>query len=404
MTLSLRGDIYQSSASCTFFAACASGTNLYTVTNEPKLRTYNIGATQLKNANTQTLTGSNPAGVTFIAPASIVVAYQGSSRFDLYDANTFATLGITTNAAATKKVSTQQIAGLPALNLALATNGNTTGHITMVGLSCAAQIVPAVLSGQSAQCVISRFDTNTWLLGTSDGKIHEINSSGTILTTVDLVSAPAVSAPTITVSALAYYNGYVVAGTETETFVYSWPGGVLQTAQLAGNNTSGSVMSNAVSGIVLIAGQNGVNNNYNPVGELYFDNGNYSLDSTFMNENNVAMLDLGIEPTNPYAWAIFNTPNAPTQFRIFNITPPGKELVSTLAQNPIGNNVACRIIRFRRANGLGSAVVEVDQNIFPGPANLSCSASRNYMELCLLGNVVNGNPPYTVWDIREFQS
>ena len=404
MTLSLRGDINPNGI--TFKAACASGSNFYTVTTENRLRKYSITNTSMQLTASATPAGVTPSGITFIAAASVVVAYSGGSRVDIYDANTLANLGITTNAPTTFRPASQQIAGNTSLNLAMTTN-STTGRVTLVGLTCCATITPAVLASQTARCVLAKTDTNTWLIVTNNGKIHEINSAGTALTTVNVPSAPAVSAPTICVESLSYYNGMVLATTDCgEMLTYTWPAGVLTHRIPIGCSNSASivpVLCPSVSGTCLASTQGSTALNFKGVEEIYFEAGQINIDSTFFNETSSGIEEVGIEPGLAYAWLI-TTANNNVETRILNITSTAKASIQTRIQNPIGNDIAARVIRIRDCNGIGNACVELDQTVFPGPTNLSATEDRNYIEVVLMGNIVNGNPPYTAWDIREFQS
>lgn len=408
MSLNVRGDIYNDPTQTTTLGACASGTNFLIVTAEPRIRRFSITPTSMQQtASSAILAGTSPTDLVLMAPATAVVSYTGFARVDLYDINTFATTGISTNVTTANKNAPQQIAGIPALGLALETSG-TGGRLTLISLTCAAALNPTVLSGKLADCIIPRLDANTWLIGTNDGRIIEMNSSATALTTVSLPSAPFITTPTIGVQSLAYYNSVVLASTDSGImYAISWPSGnIISESLVSVGQSSATTISNAVSGVVLVS-NNGSPPTYKGIQELYFDNPNSPIpgqDGCTFWEANVGCQVLGIEPTAQlYAWAC-STSNTFIPNRIYTITSPQKVLVSTEIQNPIGNDVAARIIRLRDDNDIGNATVEIDQTVPPGIVSLQCTANRNYIELCLFGNVVNGNPPYTGWDIREMQS
>jgi hypothetical protein len=128
---------------------------------------------------------------------------------------------------------------------------------------------------------------------------------------------------------------------------------------------------------------------------------NIAVDETFFNNSNVAITTCGTLGLYGLAYAAFNTGNG-IQLRIFNYGSFTYNNVPARMQNPIGNDVAGRIIRIRD-NGPGSAAVEVDQTIPPGATNVTAQQGKNYIELEVYGNIVNGNPPYTGWGIREMQ-
>lgn len=404
MTLSLRGDIAPNGI--TFRSVCASGSTLIAVTTEPRLRKYIVNNTSMQFFASSALTGGSvPGGVTFISPASVCVAFSTTARFDIYDANTLASTGITTNATTVNRTSNQQVAGIPALNLAMATS-STNGRLTLVGLTCAAAINPSVLSGQQAKCIIAKPDSNTWLVGTNNGKIVEINSGGAVLTVVHVASTPAVSAPTIAVNSLSYHNNMVLACTDTgQVATYSWPTGTLihRLPITSSSTTNSTVLCASVSGTTLMTTQNNISTNYKGLEEVWFETGTINLDCSFFNETATGIIETGIEPGLAYAWAIFGTSSGPL-VRIFNLTSTAKTLIPTRAMDPLGTDIAQRILRIRDCNGIGNAVVEVDQTVFPGTSNITATEDRNYIEISIKGNIVNGNPPYVAWDIREFQS
>lgn len=406
MTLSVRGDIYTQPTNTTFKAACASGSIFVIATNEPRLRKYNITLTTMnQTASTGSLVGSVPTDLMFISGPTAVLSYSGTARVDLLDVNSFATTGITTNVTAVNRSAPQQLAGLPSQGLALATSG-TAGRLTLISLTCAAAVNPTFLSGQLATCVIPRPDSNTFLIGTNNGKIHEMNTAAVLISTVHLPSAPFVTAPSIVVQALSYYNNYVLAATDAGMLVnYNWSTKNVNSSSvnmLGANNFT--VLSNSCSGVVLMSNSGAELATFKGIMELYSDNVSVpNIDSQTFLEANIGVANMGIEPTGQYAWVLSTSNNFITG-RIYQITSPAKVGVTTEVQNPIGNDVAARIIRLRDPNDIGGMVVETDQALFPGVATITVTNNRNYVELCLYGNIVNGNPPYIAWDIREMQS
>lgn len=410
MTLNARGDIYTDPTTSSFKGACANGSAFTIVTSEPRFRRYSILPGSLTaTASSASLTGSTPTDLVFISGATAVCSYQGSTRVDFVDTgSTGSSLiisGIATNVTAANRAAPQQIAGNTTLGLAVETSG-TSGRLTFITLTCAAAVNPAFLSGKTANCIISRPDTGTFIVGTNDGKIHEFNSSTTLLTTVHTPSAPSFGSPTIGIQALAYYNNYLLAATDSGLlFTYNWSTKALISTTVNMVGAAGfSTLSNSVSGIVLMSNNTPFTQNYKGIMELYIDNPTTpNIDSTNFLEANVGVNVLGIEPSGLYAWA-FSTSSSFIPGRIFFITSPAKVGVQTESMNPLGNDVGYRIIRIRDANDIGNAVVEVDQQFGPGATNITVTNSRNYIEVCLFGNIVNGNPPYTGWGIREMQS
>jgi hypothetical protein len=337
-----------------------------------------------------------------IAQGSAVIAYSGSSRYDIVDINTLNLTSITTNANQTRLQFHQQIAGNPALNLAMATSSGTSGF-TLVSLTCCANLQPAGLAGGIPHCIITKPDTNTWLIGTTGGRIHEVNSSGTILTTVSVPSSNFFNTgPTIFVTTLSYYASTVLASTDSgELLSLNWPSGTVNyrfpmfSIQSTFNT---QVLTSASSGTCLLTSNSAVAYPKG-VSEVYFERGFPTVESNYFNETNSGICTAGIEPSGAYAWAIFSSTNF-LQFRLYNLTSTSKALVNTESQDPIGTDIISRIIRIRVDGPIGSANVEIDQSTSPGVNAISCTNSRNYIELALEGAF----PSYTKWDIREMQA
>jgi hypothetical protein len=407
LSLVVRGDIYPpTNLSITFGGACASGTNFFTVGSDEHLRKYTISNTSMQMiASSATLAGFTPSGITFISGTSALIVYSGASTVTIIDTNLMNVTNFTATSQ-TQRTSNQQVAANTSLGLAMSTT-NSTGKITLTSLTSTTNLSPSGLSGGIPQCVISRPDANTWLVGTSLGTIVELSSSGATLSSVSMPSAPFVSAPAIKVQSLAYYNGFVLAVTDSGLLAtLNWSTGAI-IAQSVGMLSASCVcvLSNSVNSMCLMSNTGSPPQAYKGVTELFFANNNSqpNIDGITFIEANLPVLDVGVEPSGLYAWALVNSSTF-IPCRIFNMTSPAAVMVQTDVQNPIGNSVGARIIRLRDCNEVGNACVEVDQAIGPGAIQLPATNNRNYIELCLYGNIVNGNPPYTGWDIREFQS
>jgi hypothetical protein len=389
MTLSLRGDVF---ANTTFYGACASGNSICTVTAEPKFRKYNFLTLGL--AASATLTGSAPSDISFIAPASCIVGYSGSSQFDIIDINTQNVLHITTNAAATYQTSTQQVAANVNTNMALATRASQ-GQLTLVGLATAQTLSPAALNTAYARCICVRPDNGNWMVGTSNGKIFEINALGTVLNTITLPTTPNISSPTINVYGISFSYPNVAAATDTGTvFVYNW---ITQTFLYKFMCSDGlPVLCAASSGVTLLGKRENTGNNAGcPISEVYMEQTYPITEDIYFNETNSIVYSLNIENTLNYAVGCFGSSNL-LQLRVWNMLPTSKTFVNTQIQNPPGTAVSGRIIRLRD-NGIGTKVVEIDQSVTAGNNSVQCTNGRNYIEIGL-------NSGNTLFDIREFQA
>lgn len=400
--LNYRGDIYLDTT--TFKGVCTKDYNLFAVTTSPNnIRKYTTNSISFIASGGLAAT---PTGITFITPSSICISYN-TNRVDIWDANTMASSVITTNTAATQTTYHQQIAGNPNLSLAMLTRQGVAG-VTLVSPTCATSIVPSFLSGRTVNCVISRPDSGTWILGTNGGRIYEMTSTGVQITAVYVPSGPTWgTTPIINVMSLAWSPSYLLAATDCGQLLhYDWSTKTLVNQSVIPFNGNGInpnlILSNAASGTCIMAG-GGTINNWKVVNEMHFNTSRLSQESYAPIEINSGCLDAGINPDVKQGWVIINTSQSIVQLRLFDMPEMGQVDVSTTIQDPPGVYGSGRIIRIRDS-GPGTASVDYDGVIPNVATNLPATDGKNYIELGLIGNTITGLGPYTSWDIRQMEA
>lgn len=410
--LSVTHDIAITPQTGTIESACSDSNFIYVVTNQPDYRVYNWNA---KQTNTTLSLSSTPTAIALASPASGVIGYS-AARISIVDANNNK-LDITTNALATCSTSfDQQVAGSPSHNLAISTT-STNGKMCKTDLSAqtVSQLSPTPLSGTQASCVFYKSDTNTWLVGTLTGKVFEMDSTGSqVGSTLTLANTPNVSAPTLYVTAVAFYNGYLLIACYGTIFCYLWPSGVFNWSIPYATETYGfsqtqpaTFISTPACGLCLVGqGSQQTPNSTTGVSELFFNlvSGNIPTLTTKYNESVSGAFRGGIQPTvtgldYSKAWVVFgNAEGTGLQLRLYNISSPYPCSETTRFQNPIGTDVAFRCIRIRD-NGIGRTAVELDQNVAAGIVSVACGADQQYIELALYNNIGTMD-----WDVREFHT
>lgn len=410
--LSLTHDISTSGAA-TFNAACSDANQIYAVTNVPDFRVYNWSANQ---TNTTLALTSPPASIVLGSAASAVVT-SNTTRITIVDIVHNTKLDITTNALASySSLFKQQSAGDITNKIVMSTT-STNSKVCKTDLvaQTVTQLSPTPLSGHQASCILFKPDTSTWLVGTNNGIVFEMNATGgQVGSSLNLPNTPNVSAPTIIVTGLSYYNGLVSCITGfNDLFVYTWPSQV-QTFKLptGGANfgfsaaANSAVLCDSASGLALIfpGGFQGPNSTAG-LTELWTNSATAGrpVITAYYNDSVTNATCGGIQPIvtgldNSKAWAIFgNSDSLGAQLRLFNISNPSICSESTRFQDPPAVDRAVRCIRIRD-EGIGKSTIESDQNVAAGTVYLPCTSDRTYIEL----NIEAGSPNKI--DIRVFST
>jgi len=378
---------------------CSDGNYLYVGTDVPEYRQYDWNTNQI---NTAVALSTTPTSMIMLGTASAVIFY-GSARVSYIAVNSNTKTDVTTNALATfASQAGQQSASDLVNNIAISTT-STTGKVLKVNTTFTlTQLSPSAISASTASCVIFRSDTSTFILGTSAGKVFEMDSSGNVLKNISLINTPNITAPTIVVTGLSYYNDILaVATAHGLLYFYQYSTGTLLYTLPCNSRSSSapatSCLSDSASGTFLLCSSGQSPNSTAALTEIYFSK-NLPIVQPLYNDTIADFQAAKIETTLNKIWAF--TPNAATsgaQARIFTISPVQITVESTRSQDPLGVDIADRIIRIRDL-GIGSATIEIDTNVSAGSQSLNCTNDAQYIELA----IKSGSPDR--WDVREFRA
>lgn len=380
--LTLRGTINDTSGARFVDAVSRDGT-LYVATTQPKYLAFNLSTLQLMASSTTLV---SPSGIALVNAASAVVTSSTSSAVDRVELATGYRTQVTTGASTTvSNTISQQVA---AQGTTAISTRSTTGTVQKIDASTAGMTVSSVavaaLTGQTARCVIPKTGTSNFFIGTSDGKIHEINDTGFTFRTITFPNTPNVSTPTFHVGSLSYYDPYILATTtHGAAYLYNLSASSIQSVQMVGTADSSNVtcpLSQNASGMCLMGRALAPGNSYADVTEVLFEKGYITFPSTFFNEINVAYNNVGLDINTSICWIQANTTTGNYQLRTFDLIPNNKIQVETAIQKPQGTYVGGNIIRIRD-DGIGRTVVELDQAIGAAPVLLPAAEGHNYIEI-----------------------
>jgi hypothetical protein len=396
MTLSLYHDINCNTG--TFYCAFSDVNYIYAANNNDEFRIYNWSGQQVN----PTLAVANlPYAICLLAPASAIVNYSGGIMY--VDVATNQKTNVTTNYLNVFNYPAGQLMAGDIVNkIAIATSG-TNGKVLKVNSNFTlTQLSPTGITSAQAASIIFRPDTSTFIMGTNNGKIVEIDSSGNTLKSISLPTDTYITAPTIVVTGLTYYGDVLSCVTgHGSIYTYQYSTGTLisrnQTTNRGSSSPTTPCFSDSASGTFLISHGGGQPSNATTgLTECFAASGHLIFLPT-MNESVNPFIQAQIEPINSRAWGITGNSGASfgVELRLYNITSVQKTSEASRSQNPLGTDVSTRVIRIRD-EGIGRSIVEVDQTLPSGSQPLICTDNRNYIEISL----IPGSPEQ--WDIREF--
>lgn len=398
----------QTSTSMIFADVALDDTYIYAVTKSgaDSFRKYNYN---LEQVNTSLTIHASVAGITLITAATAVTVSTSSNSVDFIDVNTNARTNITSGAnTAYSGGFGPQVCGNREAGVAIATR-NSNGNIQKItSAQAVSTLSPTSLSGAQASCIILKTsatgDLQRWLLGTNNGKIIEIDASGTEYQTITLPTTPQISAPTqYTVSGLAHYDDKLLVVTSYGIlYIYKYSTSqllskeILYDASLV-NPTNGCVVGSA-SGLALI-GSGRSTGGGNSLSEYFFNTSNPNFQENYYNLDTGAVIvsNIRINPYRGKAVITFSTGTGAAQMRMFDIDI-GMAAEPVDLQNPVGVRVDGRVIRILD-NGIGRSTIDSDTSVTAGsyPYSIPCRRNQTYIDLAL----IDGE---TKWDIREFTS
>lgn len=399
MINSVQGLIYDSSTAPS--DVVMDSNFIYYVTNQASFKKFD--QTTLTNTLNVIASSLTSTGVGLFSSASAVMVFN-SAHVYIVNTSTGAFTDITTNAASTQRLNAmQQVATNQITLLGIATK-STTGSVTLINAnnSTCTSLTVSSLSGFNATCVIPKTGTSNFFIGSSNGKVHEIDTSGTVIKslTLPITNRYGGALTTLQVGSMAYYNNYLlVSDTGGIVRLYDWAGSPTLLDQYfctAWNSNQTIMLSNAASGTCYMTTPQ-ANNLYNhAIHEVYFERGEILVESCWTGMSNSTTVVGTTQNTSGKMAMITTGTTSPAAMRVFNTTSPAKTNVLTRAQDPPGLDIPARVIRIRDA-GIGRTFVESDITIAAGASSYPCTADRNYIELSLLTSPDK-------WDIREFKS
>ena len=399
-----------SNVSYTYFDAVIKGTELHVVASaggaNVHYKRYTAATGEQLNTDVQVVSGV--AGITFINSATAVIVSSSTNQVDFVDTvNNIKTLGVTTNANTVySNTYGPQVAGNTSTGVAIATRNSNNSVTKIVNGSCSV-LSPSILSGNQASVVTvmqsSSGDTPNFLIGTNNGKIFEMDASGNVIKSITLPTTPNTgSAPTNeTVTGIAHSPPYLLAtssfGTlyhynyNTSTMLNRYP------ITFGGSNSPniGSCLSNGSSGFAIM-GQV-ANTSDMVLSGIFFD----TLTPTFqsyvdMDNSSQVVKNIRIDANTKTVAVVYSGVSLPASIRTYLYSGSRKKTETTEIQDPPGARISGRIIRIRD-DGIGRAVIEVDQTISAAEESLLCTEGKDYIEIAV-------NDAVDKWDIREFST
>ena len=370
----------------TFRDGDTSNNSLITIDSGPKFRSWTFDpAGEVYVGGVTCLT--NPVGVSFIDSASAVIVSSTASQVDFIEISGGYRSNITSSAVAASTVGLgkgQQVAGDPATKVAFSVSNNVTGKVMKIDGNdfTVSTSTLGTITGK-VTTVLAHPASSSWFLGTDDGKVHEIDSTPTVTSTITLPTTPNTgTAPTWKVSGLSFHNGVLLVLTaQGMMFFYNYPAGTEIKRMYVGGLSSGG---NALLGAPLCDSASGTT--------LYCPNHNKTTNNSFIMEidliakatedmftneiNTKSCVATGIDPINYYAWAMVDT----NRIRIFKLNDKSTTTVAALIHDPPGTPIAGRVTRIKIPK-TGLASVESDQNISAVETNINAQKETEYLDL-----------------------
>lgn len=281
---------------------------------------------------------------------------------------------------------------------------STNNEVTKYTTFALSHVTPSGSSLASAQAltIINKTGSSNFLLGTNNGKIIEIDSSGTTIQTITLPTTPNVgTAPVLQVSGLSYYNDNLFVMTNFGVaYHYKYSTSTLYNKHILGATNSGAALGSALCASacgVTLMGQNILHSAATAsITQIDFNYSPALITDVFFNETNNAVMSSGIDTTTHTAWiANVGTIN---KGRVFSIYGIGQTAETTRIQAS-NVDVSGRIIRIRDVRP-GCSRVEIDQSVSAGSTNLAASAQASYVEAATRGTPGSDETA----DLRVFNS
>lgn len=390
-------DVVQASSTA-FRDMTSDGSYFYVVTSQPRFKKLDIDSLEQVNTDLTILTAA--ACISLVSSATAVIGSSSTSSVDFVDINTYARTTVSTGAGAVNRATQgQQMAGYPGTGVVFSTR-NTNGTIQKIQSNqTVSQLTPSEITGNRVICLTVTGASGTWLMGTDAGKVHEFNSSGTVLKTITLPTDNFVNTPAIQVTGLSFYdNRLLVLTNHGVTYLYNYADdSIIERGFgfIENDSNLASALCHSSSGSCLTSTADSVSTS-SSTQEIFFKN-QIMVEDEFLHISNVSWYGNHIDSTAKKAAVNSSNSSSFDSLRILDISPTDIVNVATKAQNPAGNDVSARIIRLRDSC-IGRASVYSDDNISAASTDLPATSGRNYIELAIIDD---GGSKF---DIREFKA
>ena len=383
--------IYNSSGTSKVLQAIAADENyIYGVTSAPAFKL--IQNTLGQQMNTDLTVVSSPAAITMITTATAAIFSSSTNQVDFVGVLTNDKTSVTTNATTVYTVNQGQMADSTG-GIALACRAAAGGLLKATSAQVLTNMTVSALSGLQAKSILAEPSSGVWFVGTNNGKVLTVDSSGNLQNTITIPSTPAILAPTIVVSGLSFSYPYLLVATnvgQLHLFNYQSQTEVDRTlSSLENSSTSFQSLCTASSGFTICARVVG-GQNATTIESIYFGNGKIYKEDVVIAEQSTSFT--GCVRTSVKA-IVFTSASNFAQLRTYDATSSAVGIETTESQNPVGTDVSARVIRIL-SNGLGKKSVYSDQVVSASIISLPGVEDHDYIEL----SIVNGN----LWDIREF--
>lgn len=294
----------------------------------------------------------------------------------------------------------QTMAGQLADGKALAGSSSSGTLVTITNTGPASgTLTPAEISGTTVNAVIAKPGSSLWLIGTTNGKVHEISFTGTVSKTITLPTTPNTgSGTTQSVTTLCLIDDSLFVGTASGImYEYTYSSSTLKrifSVASATTTPKGVQFSSPVNGLFFmhntddgglpqaISIMDGGTLPLTPLEQLQWFGTDRLIGCFFDDVNNFACVVSEI-----FIYAFGCTGLTPTT-------------IATRAQEPVGSDIAHRLLRMHR-NGLGQWKLTSDANQLDEEENVDARLNDQiYVDLSLIGTQFTDEE----FDVRSAQA
>lgn len=379
----------------TFKDACtneAANTVVMIESNNNSLRQYNL--TTFAQVGVNLSITPTPIAVTMISAGSAVVANSGSTA-DLIELASGYQQNFTGGGAISSfTVRPQNAAGDITNKIAFVCATNTSRILSKFDGNnfTFTQVTLAFQQNEIPNCIIFK-ETGRFLVGTSAGRVYEIDTAGNIIDKADLFFDNFLflnSSMLPSIVQLAYSDGFLtVSYSQGIVSFIDWTTKTLLDSKHQGTQL-GWCFSNSASG-EFIAGRNYTTTQNNVIYEMDTSiTGLIATDHLFT-DNTGLVLACGINTTNNIGWSLQVGAN---KIRVFNVVPTSRVIRTVTTP---GNQQA-RVIIIDETGGQGNLKRVVDTQT-TSPRNFRLETGKNYIELIKINDGTNAT-----WDASRYST